>query len=145
MRHHFAADLAEARKPIGDGEEAIFLHHGDVAGGVPAVVQYFGGLLRLAEIALHHVWPLHQQHARSAGGDRLAGIQIDDANGDARQWMADFAAPRSDLAESRSTEVAAIDRDHGRAFCAAVSFKGTNAKGVFEGQRDAICKFFRAH
>ena len=31
MRHHLAADLAEARQPVGDGDEAVLVHPGDVA------------------------------------------------------------------------------------------------------------------
>ena len=110
VRDHLAADFAEAREAVGDGEEAVFFNQGDIAGGVPAVVQNFGGFLGAAQIALHHVRPFDEQHARSAGRDRLAGVEVDDFDGDAGKRMADFAAARADLAETRSAEVAACSR-----------------------------------
>ena len=63
MRHHFPADLAEAAQAVGDLQEAVFVERRNVAGGVPAVAQDFGGLLRLAEVATHHVRATHEQQA----------------------------------------------------------------------------------
>ena len=57
MRHHLAADLAEARQAIGDANEALTLvHNGDVAGLIPAVHESLGGLLRLSQI--HRASPI---------------------------------------------------------------------------------------
>ena len=46
VRHHFAADFAEAAQTVGDLQKAILVHRRDVAGDVPAVAQHLGGFLR---------------------------------------------------------------------------------------------------
>ena len=67
VRHHFAADFAEAAQAVRDREEAVFIFCRDVAGDVPAIAQNFRRFLGLAEIALHHVGPAHEQQSRRAG------------------------------------------------------------------------------
>ena len=104
-------------------------------------LQHFGGLLRAAKIALHHVRTFHQQHARIPGVSGSLRVRIDDLHADSGQRMADFSAARADLAESRRAEVAAVDRDDGRALGAAVAFQRTNAKSIFEGQGHAVGSF----
>ncbi len=59
--------------------------------------------------------------------------------------MADLAAARAHLAEARRAEVAAIHRHHRRALGAAVALQRANAERIFEGQRDALRQFLRAH
>ena len=46
VRHHFAADFAEAAQAVGDLQEAVLVHRRDVAGDIPAVAQDLGGLFR---------------------------------------------------------------------------------------------------
>ena len=55
-------------------DEAVVVDHRDVAGDVPAVVHHLGRLLGLAEVALHHVRALHQQHAGRA--ERQVGSNV---------------------------------------------------------------------
>ena len=92
VRHHFAADLAEAREPVGDGEKSIVIHGCDVTGRIPAVLQNVGRFLRLAQISAHHVRTFHQEHAGCSRRHRLAGIDVDHLDGDAGQRMSDLAA-----------------------------------------------------
>jgi hypothetical protein len=40
VRDHLSADLAEARETVSNGEESIFVHHGNVSRGVPTVVKH---------------------------------------------------------------------------------------------------------
>jgi hypothetical protein len=42
VRHHFAAQLAEATQAVGDLQEAILVERGDVAGLIPALAQDLG-------------------------------------------------------------------------------------------------------
>ena len=144
VRDHFAADLAEAREAVGDGEETVFFHERNVAGGIPAILKDLGCFLRFAEIAFHHVGALNQQHARGSWSDRLSCVQIDDAHGDAGKRVANFAATPAYLAKSGCAEIAAIHGHHRRALGAAVALKRSNPEGVFEGESDALGKLFRA-
>src|SRR5713226_6925832 len=53
VRHHLAPDFAETAQPVGNSQEAVFVHPGDVAGVVPAVAENVGGFFRLVEVAAH--------------------------------------------------------------------------------------------
>ncbi len=74
VRHHLAADLAEAAQAVGDLQEAVFVNGRDVAGDIPAVAQHFGGLVRAAKVALHDVGAAHQQQAGLADRQSRAGV-----------------------------------------------------------------------
>jgi len=43
VRHHFAADFAEAVQPVGDLQETVLVERRDVAGAIPAIAQHLGG------------------------------------------------------------------------------------------------------
>src|SRR4051794_32731339 len=126
MGNHLSADLAETRKSVSDGEEAIFFKQRDIARRIPAVVKNLGCLLGPAEIALHHIWAFDEEHAGRSGRYRLTRIEIDYLNSDARQRMADLAPARADLAESGCAEVASVHSNDRRAFGAAIAFKRTD-------------------
>ncbi len=71
---------------------------------IPAVAQHFGGFFRLAQIALHHVRPAHEQQTRLAQRQVFLVpriFRVDDAHAHAGQRMADFAALGADLPETR--------------------------------------------
>ena len=144
VRHHFAADLAEAGQPVGDGEETILIERGDVAGDIPAVAKNLRRLLRFAEVTFHHVRPAHEQQARLANGQWLECVGIDDAHADAGQRMADLAALGADLAETRGAEVARVHRHGRRAFGQAIAFERADAELVLKRLRDAVGQFLRA-
>ena len=85
VRHHLAADFAEAAQAIGDREEAVFVFGGDVAGDVPAVLQHLRRFFGLAEIALASRWARAPAAIRAMpAGIALARFGIDDAHADAR-------------------------------------------------------------
>ena len=71
---------------------------GEIAGVVPAVAQRLRGLLRLVEIAGHHVRAAHDQLALLAGVDIASARRIDDAHGEARHRK----AARAEHARRRS-------------------------------------------
>ncbi len=58
--------------------------------------------------------------------------------------MDNAGAFRTHLAELRCAEVASVHGNRRGTFGAAVAFEGTNAEAVFEGDRGALGKFFRA-
>ena len=66
VRHHLSADLTEAREPVRDRQETVFVKGGDIAGHVPAIAQHFRGFVRPAEIALHDIGSAHEQQTRLA-------------------------------------------------------------------------------
>ena len=138
MRHHFAADFAEAAEPVGDADESIFIHGCDVAGVIPTIAQHFGGLFRTTKIALHYVGTADEQETGSSNRHGLHGIRINDPNADARQRMSDTGSFEANLPELRGAEVARVHGDGRRALGAAVPFQRTNAEAVFEGDRDAF-------
>ena len=145
VRHHFAGDFAEAAQPVGDCEEAVLVLGGDIAGDVPAVLQHFRGFFRLAEIALHHVGASHEQQAGRSHRQNLARFRIHDAHADSRQRMADASAFRAHLPESGSAKIAGVDGDHRRTFRRAVAFERPDAEAIFEGERQPLRQFLRAH
>src|SRR5690348_13920603 len=144
VRDHFAADFAEAREAVGDGEEAVFVDGSDVAGDVPAVAKDFTGLVGPAQIALHDIRPADEKKARSVGAEGGASFGVFDADADSRKRMADFAAFAANLAEAGGAIVVGVDSDGGGTFRAAVSFKRADAEAVFKSQSDALGQFFRA-
>src|SRR5437762_13825045 len=101
MWDHFAADFAETGEAIRDGQEAVLIERGDIAGDIPAIAQDFRCLLGLAEITFHHVRPADQQEAGLADGEWLHRVRVDDAHSDGGQWMTDCAALSAVLTESR--------------------------------------------
>ncbi len=58
VRNHFSADLGEAREPIGDRQEPVFIQHGDVAGDVPAIAHGVGREILTSQVAGHDVGTL---------------------------------------------------------------------------------------
>src|SRR5271154_6733938 len=101
MRDHLAADLAEAAEPVCDCEKAVFIHHGDVTDVVPAVTQNFSGLLWTTQISQHHIRSADFDHSTLTDRLNHACFRMHHAHTDSRQWMSDFAAFKSNLAESR--------------------------------------------
>ncbi len=97
MRHHLAADLREAREPIGDRQESVFIQRGDVAGHVPTIPH---GLLRqilAADVAVHHVRAFYEQHAGFSRRQHLERVGVDDAHGHAGKRLSDGASTRRHL------------------------------------------------
>ena len=130
VRNHLAGDLAEAREPVGNADEAIVVEPRDVAGDIPAVAQ-----------ALPRFAP--------AGPDsRACGSVPSPAAGPSvvrRQRLEASPDPRSCAATPGSGcptvpglcptcvsspvfEVRHVDRDHRRHFRAAVSFQQLHAE-----------------
>src|SRR5262249_46211318 len=126
VRHHLTADLAEAREPVGDGEEAVLIDRREIAGVIPAVAQDLGGLLRLAEIAQHDARSFDFEQTRLIESAGLAGLGMHDAHRDARQRMSDLATLGADLAEARRAEITSIHADHRRAFRSSITLIRTN-------------------
>ncbi len=77
-----AASDHEVRDPAADGEVAVLVAPGQVAGAVPAVPQRRRGLLRPAVVAEHDVRSADPHLALAPGGDVRAGVGIDDADPD---------------------------------------------------------------
>jgi hypothetical protein len=144
MRHHFAANFAEATQAVGDLNETILVQRGDVAGGVPAGLQHGGGLFGFAEIAEHHIRAAHEQQPGLAERSGRFGFRVHDAHTNARQRMTDFAALGPDLPETGSAKIVRVHRHGGRTFRAAVGFKRANAELIFECGSESVGKFFRA-
>src|SRR5271168_3634429 len=114
VRDHFAADFAETAEAVGDGQETVFVFCGDVAGGVPAVLQNFGGFFGLAEIAEHYVGAVHEEQAGRADFTTFTSFRVHDADTDAGEGMADASALGADLAKARGAKIARVDGYHGR-------------------------------
>src|SRR5579872_3596381 len=85
VRHHLAADLAEAREAVSDPDEALVVDDRDVARYVPAVVDDLGTLFGLPEVSSHATRRLDQQQTFLVRTERLHGGRIDDARRDARK------------------------------------------------------------
>ena len=142
---HLAADLREAREPVGDRQVAVVVDPGDVAGRVPTILQHLGGQLVAAEVAAHDVRPGDLEEALFAGAERLAAVEVDDAQRHSGQRLADGAAARTGLVDARRTEPRRIDGDDRGALGRAVAFERADTEALFEGRRDAIGKLLRAH
>ena len=84
MRDHLAADLAEAREPIGDEDEPVFVDLRDVARHIPAIPEGLGGALGGVEIACHTVGAREQKQAFLP--DRKLGAAIDVDHLGAHAW-----------------------------------------------------------
>ena len=142
VRHHLAADLGEAAEPAGDFDEAVLVDLGDVAGDVPAVAHHLGGLLRLVEIALHHVGAGHQQHAGRVDRQLLERFGVDDLGGDAGDRAADGAFLQVDLARLRAAR-RHVDRHQGRQFGRAVALNRPDAEIGLRTRRTGESAAFR--
>ena len=68
MRDHLTTDLGEAREPVGDRQESVFIQHRDVSCNVPAIAQGVGRQVFTSQVPLHDVGTPDQQHAWSVGG-----------------------------------------------------------------------------
>src|SRR5215472_9786463 len=144
MRHHFAPNFAKAAEAVSDGEEAVLILRGDIAGDVPAVAQHLFGFLRLAEITLHNVRPAHDQESGRALRNKLVRFGIDDAHADAGKRLADRAAFRADLSKTWRSKIPRVDSNNWRAFGCTITFQRADAEAVLEGERDAFRQFFRS-
>jgi hypothetical protein len=128
VRNHLAADLAEPAQPVGDADEAVFVHRRDVAGVVPAVDQDLGGLLGAVQVTLHHVRAADQEQARLIERQRFQGLGIHDANADPRQRVPDAAPLGPHLSKGRGAKIGGVDGHGRRALRAAVTFQGSIPK-----------------
>src|SRR5215475_10626959 len=144
VRHHFAADFAEAAEAVRDAQEAVFINGCDVSGVIPAVLEYFGGFLRSIEVPHHDVRAANEEQPGLVYRQSLAGIRVKNTHCDAGQGMADGPPLRAHLSEVGGAKVIRVDRNHWRAFRATVAFQGPNSEMIFEGLRDAFRQFFRA-
>src|SRR5205807_6339524 len=142
VRHHFAADLAEAAQPVGEAEKTLFVHPRDVARVVPAVAKNVRGFFRLVEITAHDVRAAHKQQAWFVRGDWLHGVWVHDFHCDSGQGMANAAPLGAHLTERSGAKIRGIDGDRGRTFRAAVAFVRANAETIFEGLRNAFRELF---
>jgi hypothetical protein len=59
--------------------------------------------------------------------------------------MPDLPAPRCHLPEAGRAKILAVRRHHRRALRATVPFERPDAELIFEGHRDALLQFLRAH
>src|SRR5260370_4393600 len=142
VRHHLAANFAEAAQAVNDAQKTILIHSRNVSGVVPAVAENLGGLLRLVEVAAHDVRAADEQQPRLIHSHRLQRIGVHDLNRDSRQGVADAAALRPDLAERRRAKIDGVYRDNRRTFGAAVALVRTDAKMILEGLRNPVGQFF---
>src|SRR5688572_13076798 len=63
MRDHLTTELAEARQPVGDSDETMFVHRRHVTGHIPAIADDLSSALRIVQVPSHPVWPLDQQQS----------------------------------------------------------------------------------
>src|SRR5207247_11363850 len=68
VRNHLTRNLAEAAQPVCNFDESVLVDRRDIPGHVPAIMEDFRRLLRLAQISLHHVRTSQEQKHRRAGG-----------------------------------------------------------------------------
>ena len=68
VRDHFTADLGEAREPIGDRQESVFIQRRNVARNVPAIAHGIGRQILTPQVPRHDIGTSDQQHAWSVGG-----------------------------------------------------------------------------
>ena len=144
MGNHLAADLAEATQTIGDLQEPVFVQGRDIASDIPAVAQDFGGFVRPAKVAPHHVGTAHKQQAgltHRQGGETL---RINNSHANAWQRMADLAALAPDLSKTRGAEIVRVYGNHGGAFRGAIPFQRPDPKLVVKSSREPLGQFFRA-
>src|SRR5262245_21171772 len=86
--HHFARDLAEAGKSVRNGDKAVLVELGLVAGHVPALPDHLARGFGLAQVADHDVTAVDHEHPGSPVREWFEGVRINDAGRDARQWLA---------------------------------------------------------
>ncbi len=108
----------------GDGEEAVGVAPGEVAGAIPTLEESLLRLFRLVVIARHHVGAAHDQLALLAAGEVGAADGIDDAHGKAGDGETAGA-----LHPSASRPV---HRHHGRGLRDAVAVEQLDAEPRFE-------------
>ena len=101
VRHHLAADLAEARQPIGDPDEARLVDARDVAGRRTSRRAAPPRCAPDRQVALHAVRAVDEQQPVAADERSFAGFGIDDLGDDAGQRMADGAGLRAALRARR--------------------------------------------
>src|SRR5204863_1985730 len=89
VRHHFAADLAEAALAAGDVDQAFLVDEGDVPRLVPAVLDNFGGQLGLMEVTEHDIGTFDPEHAGLFHFAIGSGFEMGRLGNDPRQWAAD--------------------------------------------------------
>src|SRR5437870_3229794 len=99
VRHHFAANLREARKSAFDIEKAILVESADIAGLQPAVLQDFRGLFGRIEIAFENIWPTQPEH--SSLMERFLAI---------RAGVADFGCYPRQKFSSRAESIGWLNR-----------------------------------
>ena len=77
MRHHLAADLAEARQTVGDRDEAVLVDGRDIAGDIPAAAHRLVGEVLLIQVAEHDIGSFDEQQPGFAWAEGFAAIGID--------------------------------------------------------------------
>src|SRR5581483_11713183 len=144
VRHHLTADLAKTAETVGNLQESVLVHGGDIPGDVPAATEHLGGFLRLTEVALHDIGTAHSQQPCLADLGGRAGLGIVDLDTDTRQRMANLSALGAHLPETRGPKIQCVYRDRRTTFSAAVTFKWSQAEMVLESGCESLRKLFSA-
>src|SRR5207245_1356904 len=119
-----------------DADESVVVQTADIPSNVPAVFHHFRGFLRLAEVAEHAVRAFDEEQSFFSRGHALAGIQIDDLDGDTWQGVPYGARLAACLTICRLLMIGNINSDHGRHLGRSVAFQRAQAEFFAKGCSD---------
>src|SRR5579872_4676998 len=92
VRHHFSPDFAKSRKPVRNGEKAVFVEGGNISRDIPALAKHLSSFVRTPKITLHHVGSSDEEETWLTLSDGQHRVGVHDAHRDTGERMTDPAS-----------------------------------------------------